>query len=216
MACAIGMHLGTFVLVACDGREYNLNGVHSDGAVGVQRNSVGLFATNGPAELRDSIPIGIERLSAEAQASVESIHAMLLGELNSVRRRIDLRSPFASSLENLIWFTTFESVFENRLRLRLGALAGRGMGSIEKGTAYIAAPPGITNEQVGDLRVWLNGRMRDQSDFTTTEEFLDYHVQSCAEVITQLATLTPLVSRHMSYGIHTIGRKIETTELQVL
>ena len=217
MTLLVGMHLGSYVIIAADTRAswYTPKGKfgYRDDAEKVRETDLGLITGAGLANILDPVKDALAT-NDHGVRTTHDLEALMRNAREAYRDEVDWwnAKPYLwEAFEITGWLFTYQggdSPTAETCTLRLACASGSDgfrCRLIAPDQVYVSTPTGLAQEQVDAFRDWINEQLiplASPSDFSAN---LNHHIGLIREVMKAVADLNDGVSAQFQVGVHTHG-----------
>jgi hypothetical protein len=212
MTLIVGMHLGSYVLLAADTRvTYYSNEIRMfrDDFTKIRRTSMGLVSGAGIVELLDPVQ---DRLKAETIAIIDRIVEIVQEQLTVVKKEPWAGHPRnADAIEHTGWMCTFIGSDNSRdpptHPLRLGVVGAKEtlIQSIPFNDVFLLTPTGTTPEQWTAWYRFAKDNLQplaDKAEVADIARNIAHHARVARDLMERVSLANDGVAKTLQLGVH--------------
>ena len=218
MTIAIGLHLGSCVLLASDTRTTFFEGsnlrTYYDDSEKIQKTRFGLITGAGNLSLLDSVK---RRMLLNFIENTDDMLRIIHEERNHLKNKYKYSlEVFRNLIESTGWIFTYHTYIKEKPLLRLAVYhptLDNGIGYYEKGNPAIIFPFEAKKEERDYIGSIFEDSFKHLNNFETIQETLQYYCELIFVTIRLFQPKYPSISKYVQYGVHTFENLVGISKI---
>lgn len=202
MTIALGIHLGTYAMLAADTRiTYpTYLWLHDDAARKIQKTTLGLITGAGYVPLLDQVK---RKLATESPTNTNDILAIIR---EARANMLEAGGEVQSLVQTTGWIFTYNSLADGQAVTRLAifhpSVSMTEIGLYAKGDPCIVFPPEVPRDAADSITAEIKRSVKLPSELEPFDDNLGKNCSVIAVLIKSLQPYCPSISKRFQIGVH--------------